>query len=798
MLDSDKLSRTSFRFMISFLFVLSFFCGLSTGAVVGSVEMDGVDKFDCEKVCNDRVDQWRWLSVPLSRLVLNPAGSGFKTDKLEADLGLDVGYYVGDEPKRLTDIIGCRLIDAEKNRQVWNYSVNFAEEFGKDKSGWGNAGLVKEIDGGVGKVTIAKPNWKETWGGMGLDISPGFKCMGGKLRIKVVKSDGWWSLKFKNAANKDVSLQNSNKETGVFVYSLEDFEGCVGSDSFNLGIFINHPNHGVWIESMDLELYSESGKSLVSEYKTRWYPYQIGFEVDYPVVERKLGGSDFFVDENTVCRLIEAGKGKACELEIDGAIMGEFEKAGDVIVMEYEDFFYAVGLGEIVGDKVQPIDMDVSIDKWFWSLRIGLAGGSDKRIAASVGFATKAEGKGKAIERAKGMFISAGPIASLQNRKAKWDELLKRVPAPEKFGIEKVNNKAVTADEHRLFYYGAWAFTLMNVIPAMPENDYRYPQTPCGKPSLWNHGASKAKASAAWESFFAQQFLSYVMPEIAWDAFEGIMMQVDEDGWLNGECLPSRKAQTAWVLYNNMADKKRLTKVYGPIKRYLFWREKNPRWIYGSYDNADEKSSHFVEQLLGDIDFAGKIAEVLGYEDDVKMWEQKHKDNIENYRKWFFFDDGRYPAGGYFTNSKSRRQGSSWSAAAGLHVRDLPTDMKEQLIKHYLSGHDANKPLLGTEHCKYGTSSFEAYGLLEGGLEKEGWEFINSLLRDQIIAGEFSEAYLNMENKPSWAPQMLDVKKSVVSAGVMPSYFGVGQMIDFTLMNNGVRINSGKALEIGK
>ncbi len=791
MLNSYKLGKSFLQFGVSFVFVLSAFCGLSAAEVVGSVEMAGVETFDCEKVCNGRADQWRWLSVPLSRLVLNPAGSGYETDGLEPTLGLDIGYYVGDEPRRLTDVVGCRLVDDAKQGQSWNYSINFAEEFGKDKSGWNNAGLIKEVDSGIGKITIADPNWKETWGGMGFDVKPGFKCMGGKLRIKIAKSDGWWSLKFKNAAGEDAVLQKSTNQTGTFIYDLEDFEGCCGSEQFNLGIFIQHPDKSIWIESMDLELYSESTKSEVGEYKTKWYPHKIGFEVEYPKLSRQLGGCDFFADENSVYRLIETKGGKECQLEIAGAITGEFEKADNVLVMEYEDFFYAVGLGEIVGDKVRALDGKVAVDKWFWSLRVELAKDSDKRIVAATGFSTKAEGKAKAIERAKGMFKKPGPVANLQSRKEKWDELLKKVPAPKEFGIKNVASKGVTAEEHRLFYYGAWAFTIMNVIPAMGENDYAYPQTPCGKPSLWNHGASKARASAAWESFFSQQFLSYVMPEVAWDAFEGIMMQVDEDGWLNGECLPSRKAQTAWILYNNMPDKKRLAKVYPPIKRYLFWREKNPRWIYGKHDFANEKSSHFIEQLLSDIDFAAEIAETLGYEDDIKMWQLRHKENIKNYRKWFFFKDGRDPAAYYFTDTKSYRKGNPWTASAGLHIRDLPADMKQQIIKFYLSAHDVNKPLVGAGYCKYGSSSFQAYGLLEGGLEKEGWEFINALLRDQIIAGDFSEGYLRRRRRG-------DSGKRIIPWGVRPSYFGVGQMIDFTLMNNGVRIDGGKAVGIGK
>ena len=269
MFDSNRLSKTFLRFGGLVVFVFLLFCGLSMGETVGSVEMAGVDRFDSETVCNGRADQWRWLSVPLSRLVLNPAGSGFETDKLESTLGLDVGYYVGDEPRRLTDVIGCRLVDSEgqAERQRWNYSVNFAEEFGKEKSSWRGAYLKKEVDGELGKITVDHPEL--TWGGMTIRVKPGFRCMSGKLRIKVAKSDGTWSLKFKNAAGKDVLLQKSNNRTGTFVYDLEDFEGCSRSENFSIGFYIQHRDKSVWVESMDLELYSEKVTSEISKYKTK-------------------------------------------------------------------------------------------------------------------------------------------------------------------------------------------------------------------------------------------------------------------------------------------------------------------------------------------------------------------------------------------------------------------------------------------------------------------------------------------------------------------------------------------------
>ncbi len=64
----------------------------------------------------------------------------------------------------------------------------------------------------------------------------------------------------------------------------------------------------------------------------------------------------------------------------------------------------------------------------------------------------------------------------------------------------------------------------------------------------------------------------YVMPDVAWDAYIGMMSLVDEEGMLAGESLPSEKAHTAYVLYNLTGDSDKLNIVYDNIARYLKWR----------------------------------------------------------------------------------------------------------------------------------------------------------------------------------------------------------------------------------
>lgn len=666
---------------------------------LGSVRLAGVPSFDSDSVANDGLMPWRWLSLPESRVVLNPVASDDFTPLPDRpDLPLHVGYYAGRRPHRLLDLVtmGVRRDSSLANRQA----------------------LIARQ--GAGR------------GGRQLPILP---------------------------ASSSPAAPSTGKA------------GVVNA---------------------------------ASTYRHVWYPYKLGFEAQYNDPPQpglgitsfgQLTGCDFLADENTVVRLVRPRQlWEPTLLQFHGVVSGAAHPGTEALLVEHEDFFYALAVGRAGGsgfDPPSPASVpQVSNGQWHVEVSIttlsadepltaGDPEGKGDALLVAVAFATRAEGADAAMRRIRRVFSGPGPAKRLEEQKVLWNDYLRRVPAPEKFGIEAIDDKGVTSKEHRLFYYGAWAFAISNVLPPMPENDYPYPQTPCGKPSLWNFGASKAPASAAWESFFGQQLLAYVMPETAWAAFEGIMGQVDATGWLDGECLPSRKAQTAWILYNLTGNAARLRAVYPAIRRYLLWREKNPRWIYLDHNSADEKDASFVDQLLVDIDFAVRIARTLGDTADIEMWQQRREAILKNYREWFFFADGRPPAEYYFTESKRHEPGNPNWVVSGLHIRDLPADLADQLKRVYLKRHDRKGDLCGMGWTKYGTESFTAYGLIEHGMLAEAREFINAQLRDQIRANEFSENYAAGKNGPPRA------------TGVRPSLFGVAQMIDFTCLNNGVRLDQG-------
>lgn len=90
-------------------------------------------------------------------------------------------------------------------------------------------------------------------------------------------------------------------------------------------------------------------------------------------------------------------------------------------------------------------------------------------------------------------------------------------------------------------YYKAWIFLASNVLDISPEAQYPFPQLCCGKPSLWGAGAHEAPYSAAWESLFAIQLYAQIDPDLAWEAFKGLMSLVDPTGMLGEKVYPPGK-----------------------------------------------------------------------------------------------------------------------------------------------------------------------------------------------------------------------------------------------------------------
>jgi hypothetical protein len=767
---------------------------------MGSVRLHGRPGFDSDSACNATDDQWRWLSVPESRLVLNPSADGwFRLVPATPDLALHVGYHVGAEPRRLLDLvrIGLAPVGDAPDRQ-WRRAMDAADLDRAAQDEGGRDGVAVSLAPDATSLCLVPEREEIPWGHVQFHVDRPGPVRDGWIRVTVSAAEGHWTLKINSGQAVDTVVHDHSSEAGTFVVSLANLPHLQEPDGFDVKFFAVGQGLPVRVESIEVVLCERPPLEPFEDLRTRWYPSRLEFEAEHAERGVRVSGSDFFFSTNSIARVMHvtadaagtpepvrmlmacADAGMSVERQQDGAWLFSSRDGG---------FHWALCLAGrgLVAETTTRVSGN-------WALPFSVPGAADAgdgtECVLGLGFATAAEGRQAAVDRARDVCRKGAAAEALRERKTEW----------ERFGLRHVDPEGVSPDRHRLFYYGAWTFAIANLLPPLPEADCPFPQTPTGKPSLWAFGASRAKVSAAWESFFGQQLLAWVKPEAAWDAFEGIMLQVDEHGWLDGECLPSRKAQTAWILYHFLPDRERLERVYPPIRRYLFWREQNPRWIYLEHDYADQKDASFVDHLLVDIDFAKRIARELGLpSDEVEMWDERSARIRQDYREWFFSDDGSLPNQLYYTDSGTRgglagdisnvHWHPTW-VASGLHIPNLDPDLVADLRRIIDHCFDPTLELGGFSSIKYPTLAFDVYGLLEHDEVATATAMMEIALRDIVRGGEFAECYnarryYDRDYEPGAGTT------PIASAGVQPSLFGAAMMIDFTLMLNGVRIDQG-------
>ena len=512
-----------------------------------------------------------------------------------------------------------------------------------------------------------------------------------------------------------------------------------------------------------------------------WYPYKIAFDAAFPH-SVSVSGIDFCADaDGTAIRELRVAGPADTVLRLGGKITGEsarWDSSQKVILVTGSNYFYALKLARLEGadETASGVSREPEITAVSWAVSIPIRTGSET-FGVSFGFAPASEGKEKAIARAVEAFSK--PLhASLARSKAAMDDFLRKVPVPARWGLG-AEVTGVTEAQHRRAYYAAWAFLFQNVINALPENGlYPYPQVAAGKAALWDEGEKTSPATCSWEALFGYQWLSFVLPDLGWQAYQGLMTRVDADGKLGGESLPSRKAQTAWILFKNKPDRERLSAVYPAIKRYLLWREKNPRWVYGSNPPRDEKDIEFVVSWLVDVNYAIQIAGELGIPAEGGLWKKAQQSMIAKMRDWFFLNPNKIEQF-YFTETKvhalaTRGKIIPMMISTALCYKELPQDMAGRAEAYFRAQFKPSAPLCGFPSAKHPDLNFVAYGLLDRNLP-EAKVFIQSFLRDEIEAGEFAEVLENGAN----------------AGGVKPSLFSPLNIIEFTWLLNQVRYESG-------
>jgi len=540
---------------------------------------------------------------------------------------------------------------------------------------------------------------------------------------------------------------------------------------------------------------------------TEWFPYKLTARAVY--ANSTVNMTEYFVNKDIFVRMLDVSASANQEITLtsgstaisnctfaiqpDGTVLGTNTNTSS------GNYFLAFKILVLNSDGTVKSTVTPSLNSGnnTYTAKIPVTDGTAKVAFVLTAAARAITASGDVLTRL-GNETPVNFVSALANTKAYWDGKLGKVPAPTVWGIQAgMDPKGVTPESHRRMFYTAWTFVYQNIIEPTLETNYPYYQVGLGKASMWNGGHSSTPNSCAWESMFEIEELALVEPEIAWSAAEGFIKLINDDGTLAGECLPSQKAHMVWTCYTNLPDNARLAELYPKLKAYLLWRGNNPRWIWSSHNYAGEKDISFVTQWYSDVNYVIKMCEILGYTDDIAMWEARKAQMTEDSRLWFFTPQAGDPEGKiyntYFTNTglhynSARPTDVDNYILSALFISDFPDDMVKKLVDHYATIHDSAKDLVGLDFFKYGDGCHIVYGLINKSspypyLEDMYKEFINANIRTVVKVGEFCE-----ESRPD----------NYATQGTCPTSFGSSTMIDFTYINNGVRIDSGHlaAIEI--
>ena len=609
-----------------------------------------------------------------------------------------------------------------------------------------------------------------------------------------------------------------------------------------------------------------------------WYPHKLERGGNFPG-KGDISLFDFMIDTNTIGRIIDSSAitGDKFEITVKDStkvssdkynannLICSWDSNNNVVIKTdalYNDwnqnlFYTAMKVVALNEDGSVNEDLTKTIETPIFTNGVGKYSipSSINKVGLVIGYANREEGVNKAITRANDA-INNNIVNGYNNTKKYWNDTLKKAPVPTIWGVEDKNIKdyeTVTPEKHRILYYSGWVYNLINILPTTPETGYAFTQQALGKASRQVGGASMTPANNCWEGVLQIQNIMYLDPSASWSAMEGFMAMVDANGYLDGEVLPVRMAQTLWMVHSVSPDKARLQAMYPALKRHLEYKISDPRWIYGNEKTENEIDQEYITSWLNDVTYMIEICKELGgeYSNDIAYWEVEYDKALANYVDWFFANPlsheavGSFPQDGtapkdsegkiqlrngaglpkanyqrgiwtrifhkdgdvnYFkdtcTNNKNEYDDSEYVHSnkgghvitpnpgryprewiqvilSGLVVNDIPAKEAQQLEQLFLDINNPALPLSGLENLKWAPNSLLIYGLINKGYYSEAKNQLDSYLVKSIDVWEFCENYFYNQSGPK---------------GTSPTSFGASQIIEVTMLKNGV-INDGSGVK---
>ena len=755
---------------------------------------DAAGPVDCAAL-TEHLSHPRWLSLPGSRLVVNPfygpySGALDTSGAPDGVLPMNLAYYVGAAPVRLPGFWFLQNTPVAGQGIVVGPRLDLAPASAAD---WRADGVVPTFVGGGVRLTTTDQNFGALTRTVTVDLdrTP-------DLLADVPSGRANWAIKV-NSRNQpvDVALAPARR-LGAQVADVVAATGWHGTRTFQVRLF--EVGRGQSITFSRVQFFRLPAAVLAPAVEgNTWSPAEILSRARAGVAVGDVQSAVTMPDDASVAQRLHIGPGGPSALTLTGQFAGDvhWDPARNTLLLRGAGFRAVL----TVSRRARWLGLRPTLLDWalgegassgtmsgVWRLALtGLHSGDDIVVIAR--FAPSA-GRLRDVRGAAQMQTTPTQFAAAVVRnEAAWNRRLALVPRPRDFMPRAVPSRGVTASAVRCSYYRAWVFFDDDTLPPMPENGFPYPQVCTGKPSLWTDGGTHTEETALWDSSAAMQALALIEPHVVWAAAQGIMAQVDSEGYLNGEALPTIFARTLWLLYQQTGDRDKLRSLYPALKRFLVWKIDNPRWVYpnrtkpAANPNAD-KDQEFVCHEIVDMGYAVQIAEALRRPDERAFWRQEQQRAMADYRRWFWPTPGGRVYRIYASNTDRGDPDDPWSLQ-GLQIDPslLPAADSAALAALFHRTMNPGLPFLVPGRTRFGDLAPITLGLFRHGQPTEAARLADACLRDVTRAGEFSEDYTQIDPP--------------VPNGVRPSSFGARLMMDSVFWHNGVVLDQGFPVLLG-
>lgn len=708
----------------------------------------------------------KWLCIPNSRLVVNPADVTMPLVPLvppqltRGAAPLHLGYYVGNVPARLPFFFAWHA--DEQMDEIAGPVVNFSCAAAEKSENMRAKPINGKLELAVGKSS--NYGWVAQEVTVDLDRTPWLVVNADPA------GDAKWAMKVSDGNSSDIALVRDTSRSGELAVDIREATGWSGKRTFLLRMFvIDKP--GARAVFTNIRFVGANGMHVQGAI---WSPAEIVTQAASLNSKTEIETSVSFYDEDTISQLIRVKKCESGKLVLVGLFAGgeaKWDAGKSVMILQNKQFCAAVAVSKSA--KKLPGGPD-----GIWKLEIDNVKPGDEIAVAAKFMATP--GRSESADDAVKMVANpAVYLEALNHRIAQWNHLLSRVPQPKDFYLRLLNRDDATPEAMERMYYKAWVFLLSNTLPPTPEMNFNYQQVSVGKPSLWTEGHPTAPPSCQWESFIAMQFMAEIEPEFVWSAYEGMLSLVDEDGTFAGEGLPSRHAQTAWILYEVTKDSDKLRRIYPALKRLLLWKARDPRWVYKGMTPEGSKDSEFVVHALLDMLYTQRICGALDMPQEKTFWQEQVEKLRVQYEEWFWETKGGTPWMIFQETTGERKDANySWN----LQGLALPQDVlgeaeRESLLKSFRGHVNDEIPYLIRDLNKFPSANFTLRGVWQYGEPEEAMRLAEASLSAVTLADGFAECYSDEFPVTWW--------------GVAPSVFGAASVIDSALWLNGVALGYG-------